>query len=460
MLLQKIQKTIKKHKLISPNDKIVIGVSGGPDSVCLLHVLWKLQKAQNLIVAHVNYGYRGKQADQDQKYVKNLAKRLGLKIYIKKLKINEWKSTPKKNIEAKFRKIRYDFFNDILQKEKANKIAVAHQADDQVETVIMFFLRGAGIRGLSGMSYRRNKIIRPLLDCSRSEILEYLAKNKLEYRKDVTNEDISFTRNRIRHKLIPYLEKKFNPNIKKTLFASTQIIQDDFQFIQEESKKYLRKIIAKDTKQKNSVLKLKLKQFLKLKSALQRNILRLVLAKFLGDIRDISLADLEETRRMLKQAKTGSLRIIKNLRIIKEHDKIVITTAKTNKKLLIKPILLKIPGKTCLPDLKIEIKISKVDKIDKMTNNVSYANLDKTGKRLLVRTKKKGDRFYPEKTLGSQKLKDFFINNKIPKREREEIPLIVTEKDQIVWICGKKRDRRFLANSKTKNILKMEIKPL
>jgi len=321
MLLNQAQQTIKKHQLINSGDKIIVGVSGGPDSVCLLHILQQLREEYklDLIVAHVNYGYRGKEADKDEKYVKELAEEYKLACEVCKPTRSDSKSS---NLEASAREIRYDFFQKLLEKEKADKIAVAHNQNDQVETILMFFLRGSGLKGLSGMDHQQGKIIRPLLDCSREDILKYLKKNKLEFRQDETNKDKTFTRNRLRHELIPHLQKEFNPNLPATLLQSARAIRDDYEFIGQAIKKTYKSLVD----EKANKVSLSLEKFLQLELALQRGILRHIFIEFLGDTKDISFLDLEETRRILREGKSGSYREIKGLRIAKKSGKIVISS--------------------------------------------------------------------------------------------------------------------------------------
>lgn len=320
-MLDEIKKTIKEYKLINYGDKIVIGVSGGPDSVCLLHILHSLKKefGLKLIVAHVNYKSRGKDSDRDEKHVSKLAQKFGLKIYIKRLPIT--KCGKKENIEEKFRKIRYDFFEKILKKEKADKIAVAHTKDDQVETIIMFFLRGAGLRGLSGMEILRDRIIRPLLLTSRADILKYLKQHKLKYRKDVTNEDVTFTRNKIRHKLIPYLESEFNPNLKNTLTLAARAIRDDYDLLVALANKKAKKLIWHQKEQ----LKIDLKKFQALRPALKRKVLTQALKFFK---KSISFAFLEEILKMIEKSRIGAQKQVNGLKILKKRHFIEIGKSK------------------------------------------------------------------------------------------------------------------------------------
>ncbi len=446
-MLKRVLQTIKDHNLIKSGDKLVFGISGGPDSVCLFDILHKLSKKLNfdLILAHVNYNLREEDSIGDKKYVRELAKKHEVPIYVKdvkELKLND------KGIEERARKIRYGFFEEIVKKTGANKIAIAHNKDDNVETIFMFFMRGSGLRGLTGIKYEQGKIIRPMLDCLKKEVLIYLMKNNLKFRVDVTNEEAIYARNKIRQKLIPYVEKEFNPNIKNTLVQNARILKDDYDFIEKQAKLEIKnRLKIKDLSCKNC---LKLDEFLKLDKALQRAILRIRLA----DLRDISFLEIEETLKMLKTAKTGSCRDIKGLRICKEYDMINFRKRETENRKQGCEWRLRIPGKTTIPELNCAFETENVDKAGKISKNVFYIDLDKTGEKLSIRTRKDGDRIYPKGLPGSQKLKDFFINNKISKLKRDLMPLVVNEKNEIVWVAGMRGDRRFEADQKTTNVLK------
>jgi len=323
-MLEKFLKTIEENKLIKKGDKIVVGVSGGPDSVCLLHLLHEIKDdfSLELIIAHVNYGTRGEDSDGDEEYVRMLSQKM--ELHCKVLKDTRYKIQDTKNLEEAYRNIRYSFFENIFREEKADSVAVAHTLDDQVETILMFFIRGSGLRGLSGMEYKKDNVIRPLLDISKKEVLAYLKEKKLEYRTDITNEDIKFTRNKIRHKLIPYLEKEFNPSIKSTLVKNAEVIGDDYDFISKSARDIYTKLAQKD----KEAVKINIGEFFDLNRAVQRELVRLILKYFIKDIRGISVLDVNELLRVLKEGRSGSFRDIKGLRFLKKDGNIVISLIK------------------------------------------------------------------------------------------------------------------------------------
>ena len=309
-LIKKIQNTASLNDLWKRNSKIIIGVSGGPDSVCLLDILARIKEKSEMKahLVHVNYGLRGKDSYKDEETVKNLAGKyeLGLSVLnvenLKKRDINE----------ENLRNIRYDFFEKIRKELKYDLIAVAHNQDDQVETYLMHLLRGSGLQGLSGMKYKNNKIIRPLLGVSRREVLEYLKENKLGYRMDMTNKTNIFFRNKVRNKLIPYLEKNFNPGIKKTIFDSTLSISDDLSLISELSEKYFKKM-----------KEFKASQILKLHPALQKRLILKEIRAAKGNLKNIESAHVEEILKIIKSSKSKNQTFsFQGLKLTKKGDKL------------------------------------------------------------------------------------------------------------------------------------------
>lgn len=330
-MINKVKQTILDHNLIQKGDKVILGISGGHDSTALLDILSKLKKEFNftLILAQVNYGFRGKDSDCDEEFVRKLAKKYKIKIYVKKLDPKTYKSKKNLNLEDYFRKIRYDFFEEIVKSEKAQKIAVAHHLNDQIETILMFFLRGSGPTGLSGMEYQRDKIIRPLLDVTREELSKYLKENKLKWHLDATNEDIIYTRNKIRHKLIPFLEKEFNPNLKNTLKMTAQIMRENNEAMNNTFKKIYYEIVSDMELAAGKIqLFIDLKKFLNLDVAFQRMIIFRIWSDFGQNHKKLSFVFVEDILEMLKTSQTGALKKVYNLSILKKHDKIVVEKTK------------------------------------------------------------------------------------------------------------------------------------
>ena len=230
---QKILETIKKYNLIKENDSIVIGVSGGPDSICLLHILNELKQELNfkIYVAHINHMIR-KEADMETEYVKDFCDKIGIECFIKRIDVIKIAEESKKGTEETGRNERYKFFNEILEKTNSNKIATAHNNNDKAETIIMNILRGSGTLGLKGIeAIRDNKFIRPLINTTREEIEEYCIKENLNPKIDESNNENIYTRNKVRNIVIPYIKQEFNPNIIKTINRLSEVITEENEYL-------------------------------------------------------------------------------------------------------------------------------------------------------------------------------------------------------------------------------------
>lgn len=323
-LIKTIQNTIFQQALFKRGAKIVLGVSGGADSVCMLDVMAKIASKADLklLIAHVNYGLRGKDSDKDEDFVRELAGKYNLQcIVLKQGTLSP--ALPRRGrgnlfSENVLRETRYDFFEKVRKENKFDFVAVAHNADDQVETYLMRIIRGAGLQGLSAMKYKNNFIIRPLLGTTRKDILVYLKKNNLKFRNDKTNNTDLFLRNKIRKSLIPYLEKNFNPNIRQTIFQATKSITEDYSLITD--------LAIKAT---GEIRQLSAKKILTLHPALQREVIRNFLGKANANLKDIGSAHVAEVLKIVQSTKgKNQVVLCKGLKITRKGDKLIIETLK------------------------------------------------------------------------------------------------------------------------------------
>ncbi|MCX6765428.1 MAG: tRNA lysidine(34) synthetase TilS [Candidatus Moranbacteria bacterium] len=309
-LIKKFQNISHQYDLWQKGSKIVLGVSGGPDSVAMFDIFAKLAPKYNLklIIAHVNYGLRGKDSDLDQKLVEKYALRNELRLVVYKPVIKG------KHSEEIFRNIRYNFFEKIRKDNNFDLVAVGHTLDDQAETYLMRIIRGSGLAGLASMKFKKGNIIRPLLGITKKEILEYLKGNKLNYRTDKTNKEIPFLRNKIRNELIPLLEKKYNPSIKETLYKSSLNIAEDYDLISQMAEGYYKK-------HRN----LKISEILKLHPALQKRVILEAIKKEKKSLKDIEKTHLDEIIKVAKSNKSKSqIVLLKGLKITRIGDKLTI----------------------------------------------------------------------------------------------------------------------------------------
>lgn len=310
-----IQNFAFQNNLWQKGSKIVVGVSGGSDSSCLLDILSKLSKKYDfeLHVAHVNYGLRGRDSEKDELFVSKLAEKYGVGLSV----LSPEKSQYKGNLESGLRKIRYDFFEKIRKELNFDLIAVAHNQNDQAETVLMRIIRGSGLNGLSSMKAKTGKIIRPLLQTKKEDILLYMKQNNLKYRTDRSNLDVKFTRNNVRHKLLPYLEKNFNTSIRQTLSQWSLNVADDYEFIEKEAEIFVKAVC------KNSCIHFIAGDFLKLHPSIQRQVLRNIFKKLKNGVQNIEAKQIEEIVKVMKSTKSKSQKaVIGGLKLSKKGDKI------------------------------------------------------------------------------------------------------------------------------------------
>ena len=294
MLEDKILNTIKTYNLIEKNDTVLVAVSGGPDSMCLLNSLIDLKEKidiNKIAVAHVNHMLR-EEADDETQYVKDYCKKNNIECFVKYVNINEVSKKEGISTEAAGRNERYCFFEEIAKKIKANKIALAHNYNDNAETVLMHFLRGSGISGLSGIKpYRENLYIRPIIECSREEIEEYCKKKKLDPKIDKTNSESIYTRNKIRNELIPYIEENYNSNIITALNRLSEVVREEEQYMDKMIRKEYLNIVLNE--EENEII-VDLKEFNKLDLVIKQREILYIIKKLFGSAQDIEKIHIDD----------------------------------------------------------------------------------------------------------------------------------------------------------------------
>jgi len=289
---KKVLETIKKYNLINEGDKIVIGVSGGPDSICLLHILHALKEKLKieLYVAHVNHMLR-EVADSETEYVQETCRNLGIQCFVKKVDILKMAKQEKKGTEETGRNIRYEFFDEVADKTKSNKIATAHNSNDRAETVILNILRGSGISGLKGIeAIRDNKYIRPIIEIDRLEIEKYCEENNLNPKYDESNNENIYSRNKIRNEMIPYIKKEFNQNIIKTINRLSQVATEENDYMQKITKEEYGRI----SKTENNTIILDLKKFNNLELVIKRRLILYTIYETLHTTNGIEKVNIED----------------------------------------------------------------------------------------------------------------------------------------------------------------------
>ncbi|MBA5851984.1 tRNA lysidine(34) synthetase TilS [Clostridium sp. cel8] len=451
-MIKTVLNTINENNMFTSGDKVIVAVSGGPDSLCLLHILYKLKERLNisLYVAHVNHCLRGNESDEDEKFVKEFCKKINVEFRSIKVDINKVASKYNLSCETAGRKIRYEFFEELKSQFGAQKIAIAHNANDQAETVLMRIMRGTGLDGLTGIKPVRDDIfVRPLINTTRNEIEKYCEENGLKPRIDKTNYETIYSRNKIRLELIPYMEKNFNKDVIRSLNRLAQTIRVDNDYLNRICKEKFKKY-CDITPEKVIISK---EAFLEDKSIISR-ILRLALEKILGNLHNLEKIHIMDIIQIQTHSTGKQIMLPNHVTVFNDYGNIVITrNNKTNVEHVNSYVLHE--GYNNIPEYHCKVKIKSynckqcIKSKDKFTQ---YFDMDKINGDIVLRTRCEGDRFVPLGMKGSKKLKDLFIDLKISKNERNNIPLICFGKN-IAWVVGYRISDIFKVDKSTKNIL-------
>ncbi len=502
----RVLRFIKEHRLVSGQHCLLVAVSGGPDSVCLLHILDKLKEELGirLHVAHLNHQLRGAESEADARYVSHLAHRLGIPVTVEQRDVKAYHARQHCSLEEAAREVRYTFLAEVARAIGAAKVAVGHTRDDHIETILMHLVRGTGTRGLRGLqpssrwpsSGNSFTIVRPLLEVRREETASYCQQHQLVPRIDASNLSLSPLRNRIRHQLLPLLQS-YNPQVAQALLRMAHIAGDDLAFLDGESARLWGEITQGD---ENTII-LDKKRFLELPPAVKRHLLRTSIEKLLGNLRDIETRHIEEIMDALTKPAGKRLSLPRGLIFSIEYDKYLIGSDSAT--LSPFPILeeefpLKVPGETLIPGWRIEATIippeamkddaggyikgslkgrspfktyispsckEDIPIMERGTKGVrlidnlftAYLDLDKTGDKLLARSRKRGDKFQPLGMSQPKRLGEFMIDAKIPSAWRERIP-IVCSPQYILWVVGWRIDERVKVTEDTKRVLCLEFR--
>ena len=432
-LISRVERTIRKKCLFQSGDTLIVALSGGADSSALLDLLINLPDFNlHLIVAHLNHCLRGVESDADEEFCRELAFRYTLPFEVRRIDAKKNATDLRMNLEDAGRRIRIGFLDEIRIKYCAAAVVLAHHADDQAETVLMRLLRGSGLTGLSGMSYRNARgYVRPLLDISRSEIVRYLRSRGLEWREDASNNDTIYLRNRIRHQLLPLLEE-YNPEIRSTLAATASIINGDEALLSELTQQAFE---ASCRKEESGVI-CSVAQLLTLKNALLRRVFRHAFEQLTGSLEGVSLRHVNSLVDIIYSDRPNSrLALPQGVTAVREYDRLLLLNVvdaliETDFKLQITN-----PGSYLIPGGG-SIVVESACAVDFSTKDgLVFLNLDTFPFPWLIRPVRPGDRITPFGMSGRKKVKDVFIDRKIPLTERKRIPLLFCG-DNLIWIAG------------------------
>ena len=435
--------TVKENGLIAFGDRIIIGLSGGPDSLAMTHALLKLKEPYGLelYAVHVNHMFRGEQADDDEAFVIAYCKENDLPCYTFRVDVMSKAKKMGLSFEETGREVRYEKFEEVLKQVAANKIAVAQNKNDVIETFFINLFRGSGIDGLASIDYMRdNRLIRPILEVSRDEVERYCAQNNLKPRHDHTNDENDYMRNKIRNTFLPHVREAFNPSIDETIGKTIRIMKSEKAFWQAHQKR----LFEATCKWVGDEIHIDHAAFDKLLEAEKHQLLRYCIMKMRGNLKDVSY---ETISRMCALNRTGAIcEIDKEFSMVKQYDALILYANNRIKEAHIHDL--------------ITMPVTRQDLVKyKLDQTCVAVDLEAIVGTINVRTRIDGDRFVPLGMNGHKKIKDFFIDEKVPKNERDRIR-IVCDDEKIIWIENMRLDDRCKITETTNNIMILSFQEL
>lgn len=453
-MYQKVKNYCRKYHILEQGDRIVVGVSGGADSVCLLDMLCRMRDSDNLTImaVHVHHGLRGNEADKDEIFTQQLCKQLEVPLFCFHEEVAERAKEEKMSLEEAGRKCRYERFEEIRQKTKSTKIAVAHHANDQAETVLFHLVRGSGIDGLAGILPVRERIIRPILCLTRKEVMDYLQERELSYRIDESNADLVYTRNKIRHQWIPMLEK-MNPAVVQRIAKTASVIASATNYLHYQRDKVYRDVVIQ-TKMSRQI-KINREVLRQEHSFMQAEVLRLAFAEVAGKKEDINAVHIEALQELLAADTGKKLSLPEKVTAWNEYEWLFLQKEVREKSVDFDYEFLEM-GVYELSELGAKLYLEVINVQDnKIILKDTYKKMfdyDKIKGNLHIRNRESKDSLLLKETGGRKSLKRYMIDEKIPQKERDKIPVLADDED-VVWLIGYRIGAGYKVTPDTKRIL-------
>lgn len=441
-MIEIVDAYIQSKQLMEDGDHLIIGVSGGADSMALIDVLRQLAKKRSyqLVVVHINHGLRGETARNDEVLVSNYCKTHGLIFEVFHEDVKSFALKKGLSIEEAGRDIRYTRFNELADLAENSKIVVAHHENDQAETVLHNLMRGAALKGLGGIRPIRERICRPFLCVTKSDILAYCEKYQVTYHEDETNQGLDYTRNCIRHQLIPMIESQFNPQIIKQLSAMAEILQEEENYMVQETRSLLHRSIRDE---KPNGVTLNLEPLLVAHPVLVSRLFRFVIDEQKGSLQNISKVHVKAMVELLTKETGKFIALPGGIIVEKSYDTIRIMKAK--------PLIEKAKWQYTT-----RIFSTKEKPENPKNEYTKWFDYDRIIGNLTVRPRRNGDFIRINAQMGRKKIKDIFIDEKIPKELRDNIPLLADEQE-IIWIIGYRMSEKYKITEKTTKIIEVVI---
>ncbi len=455
-LVDSVKETIKKFNMISQGEHILIGLSGGADSICLLKVLSLLKDDLeiSLSAVYIDHNLRPNETPFEIDFCKKICNLFNIPMTIKSIDVISYANNNKISKQEAARELRYATFYESAYQLKADKIALGHNADDQAETVLIRLIRGSGPLGLSAIPPVRHKIIRPLIEIERSEIEAFLDSHNIGFIIDSSNLTDRYLRNKIRHLIMPEI-KKINPSVVKTILRTADIYRIEEKYFEILVTKSMMKLISRKNEQS---IELFISPLQILDPVIIRRVLRRAIDETRG-LKGITFIHIEDIIKLIKNGKSGDrLYLPNNIRVIKKYSVLVITSEVPQR---LDTYTIEGQGDIYIKEasLTIHSEFIDADKIENIeeNNKTAFINADKLTFPLTVRARINGDYFYPLGFGKKKKLQDYFVDEKIPRDERDKIPLLINNNKEIVWVVGHRLDERYKVDKTTMKVLKCNI---
>jgi len=470
-ILQKVEQAISRQNMFSKGDSVLVCVSGGPDSVALLHILVQLSPKWELTIgiAHLNHCLRGAESDRDADFVADLSARLNLPCYSEAINIRNDPAFRKLSLEATARKVRYDFFDRICRQNEYHKIAMGHQRDDNAELMLMFLFRGSGPLGFSGIPpVREGRIVRPLISIGRNELVAFLNENAITYQVDKSNRDMRFLRNRIRHETIPYIQACCNPGIVETLNRFSKIVRSEDEWMNEIIQPIYEKALVSTSEHR---VVLAISALTASPEAVRRRVIRTAIVRIKGDLLRISFSHIEAARELAeRQQYPAQLTLPDGIRI--QRNKSLLTFYQVEESLRSQrrelrrrpqsffysvsgPVERVTLSETGAVLIFSEIPIGSC-MMDNLSDKIALLDMEMLNFPLILRNIQPGDRFSPLGVAGTQKIQKYFIDHKIDRTERRQCSVLLSG-NEIVWLSGHRISGHFKVTPSTRRVLRIEI---
>jgi tRNA(Ile)-lysidine synthase len=452
---QKVLKFIDDNSLIQKGNKILVSLSGGPDSVFLLYFLKKYQKkfSISLYAFHLNHLLRGKDASLDEDFCKQLCSSLNIPFFSVRKNVKQYAHKKKISIEEAGRILRYSELSKLLKKISFDYVATAHNCDDNAETVLLNLIKGTGLKGISGIPLKRDNIIRPILVLPKHEILKYLDLKKIKFRIDSSNFQADLERNYIRNVLLPLIRNKLNPSAENAIFNSSQNFKSLYIYLLNSTNEVFKDIIIKD-----SALNIPLNKLLQLNDDLLTFSLKEIVER--NFFANLMFKDISSLKSLISKQTGRSINLSSSLTAYKERDHLIIKKNKDSGLPENRNIMINIGEERTFGNFTFSIKTAEVAAItpgkDKTREFISADNI--MGSKFVIRNWQNGDKFFPLGMKGTKKISDFLNESKIESNKKKDQLLLLNGK-KIVWVIGYRLDDRFKITKNTKNYLVICLKP-